>query len=130
MPKGNRMQHRTLSWALPVSLVVITCIAYAPSLTYPFQFDDLANIVKYFDIRNKHFSDLFFSGSRWVSYWLNTLYYTLSHFNPLWYRVGNLISHIIAGILVYSLICRLGALRRDFSWRTIHTIATGASTLR
>lgn len=123
------MQHRIVKWALPASLVGITLLAYAPSLTYPFQFDDLANIVKYFDIRHKSLSSLFFSGSRWVSYWLNTLYYALSRFDPFWYRVGSVLSHTATGMLVYALICRLGALRRDLSWQVVHAMATSATLL-
>lgn len=112
-----------------MSLVGITLLAYAPSLTYPFQFDDLANIVKYFDIRHKSLSSLFFSGSRWVSYWLNTLYYALSRFDPFWYRVGSVASHVTTGILVYALVCRLGTLRRDLSWQVVHGMATIAALL-
>jgi len=123
------MQHRILKWALPASCVVITLLAYAPSLTYPFQFDDLANIVKYFDIRHNSLASLFFSGSRWVSYWLNTLYYSLGRFNPFWYRVGSVASHATTGILVYVLVCRLGALRRDLSWQMVHALATTATLL-
>ena len=55
---------------------------------YNFQFDDLANITKFFDIRHYHFSRLFFSTTRWISYWLNSLHYSWGKFNPFTYRLG------------------------------------------
>lgn len=84
----------------------ITFAVYFPSLNYPFQFDDTPNIVKFYDIRNKGFFDLFISCSRWISYWLNTLYFSFSRFEPWYYRLGNVLFHALTGIGVYHLVIR------------------------
>jgi tetratricopeptide (TPR) repeat protein len=87
-------------------LFSITCAIYFPSLHYPFQFDDTPNIVKFYDIRHKTFWDLFLCCSRWISYWLNTLYFSISRFDPWYYRLGNIVFHGITGIGVYHLVIR------------------------
>ena len=43
----------------PLLLIVITVFFYYDSLQYAFQFDDLANIVKNFQVRSGTFADLF-----------------------------------------------------------------------
>jgi len=73
---------------------IITTLIYWPSLHYDFQFDDIANIQKYFNIRHASLTNLFFSVSRWISYWLNTLHYKIGKFDPFSYRVGNVIIHL------------------------------------
>jgi len=87
----------------PFGLVLITVLCYLPSLHYAFQFDDVANIVKYFDIRHNTFWKLFFTGSRWISYWLNAIHYSIGKFDPFSYRVGNVIIHNLNGLLVFYL---------------------------
>ncbi len=87
-------------------LIGITFSVYLPSLNYPFQFDDLPNILKFYDIRHKGFFDLFLASSRWISYWLNTVYFSFARFEPWYYRLGNTIFHIITGIGVYHLVIR------------------------
>lgn len=88
----------------PLFLAISTAIFYAPSLTYAFQFDDLANIVKFYDIRHKTIGELFFFSQRWISYWLNTRYYALGKFEPFWYRFGNICFHTISGLLIYAVL--------------------------
>lgn len=90
--------HYTL---IPIGLAITTILFYLPSLHYDFQFDDIANITKHFNIRHHTFQELFFSGSRWISYWLNAFYYSISKFNPFPYRIGNLVIHTTNGILVF-----------------------------
>ncbi len=82
-------------------LPALTFLFYYPSLNYSFQFDDLANITKFFDIRHYHFSRLFFSTTRWISYWLNSVHYSWGKFNPFTYRLGNVIIHSLTGVLIY-----------------------------
>ena len=88
----------------PVVLSVITALFYAPSMSYNFQFDDIANITKYFHIRHHTLRELFFSGTRWISGWLNTIHYSIGRFNPFSYRVGNLLIHITSGALVFFIL--------------------------
>ncbi|MFC1870651.1 tetratricopeptide repeat protein [Candidatus Dependentiae bacterium] len=82
-------------------LAFITGLVYYPSLSYDFQFDDIANITKHFDIRHYSFSKLFFSGTRWISYWFNSLHYQYGKFDPFSYRVGNVIIHTSNGLLLF-----------------------------
>lgn len=89
---------------IPILLTCATIITYYPSLHYNFQFDDIANIQKHFFIRYHTFSKLFFSGSRWISYWLNALHYSIGKFDPFSFRMGNLIIHSVNGILIFFFI--------------------------
>lgn len=84
-----------------IVLPLVTLLFYFPSLHYDFQFDDLANITKFYNIRHATFQQLFFSGTRWISYWINTIHYGLGKFDPFTYRLANVISHTITGVLVY-----------------------------
>ena len=87
-------------------LTIITFLFYYPSLHYPFQFDDLANITKKFAIRNDNPIARFFN-SRWIADWLNRMNYELDRFNPFYYRLFNLFIHITAGILLFYLLLTL-----------------------
>lgn len=96
-----------------IALAFITVLVYLPSLYYGFVFDDNPNITKFFGIRYKTFADLFFSGTRWISYWLNTCYYSIAKFDPFIYRAGNLVFHILTGLLVfYTLSLALSNLKK------------------
>jgi tetratricopeptide (TPR) repeat protein len=88
----------------PCFLLFLTGLIYYPSLHYEFQFDDIANIKKHFEIRHYVFSKLFFSGTRWISYWLNSLHYKIGKFDPFSYRLGNVIIHSLNGILVFLIL--------------------------
>lgn len=120
-----------LNLLIPALLAVITELIYLPSLTYPFEFDDIPNILKFYKIRSATFSELFFSGSRWISYWLNTLCYQIAGFNPVIYRQLNVLIHISAGLLLYylfyRLLARFGANNFYHKYRLI--IASLATTL-
>jgi tetratricopeptide (TPR) repeat protein len=90
-----------------IGITIVTAIIYARSLEYPFQFDDIINIAKFYDIRHKVFHDLFFTGPRWISYWLNTLYYPFYQFDPFVFRLGNVVIHIATGVLLFCCIVLL-----------------------
>lgn len=92
---------------IPVILAIITELFYWPSRNYPFEFDDIPNIIKFHEIRFANLTDLFFSGPRWISYWLNTILYKFAGFNPNLYRQLNILLHIIAGLLIFNLIYKL-----------------------
>ncbi|MGE0009202.1 MAG: tetratricopeptide repeat protein [Candidatus Babeliales bacterium] len=111
-------QESVYSWwqisSIPLGLVAATVASYFSSLSYGFQFDDIANIKKMFDIRHDTFAKLFFQRPRWISQWLNTIYYSHVQFNPMLYRIGNVIIHSVGGILVfYLLYTLLSGLRKD-----------------
>jgi len=131
-PSPAPLQSRYTFWhwvVPPVFLSLFTAGWYYPSLYYAFQFDDLANIVKFFDIRHKTFSHLFMTSTRWMSAWLNTVYYKIGKFDPWAYRVGNVIEHCIAGFLLFFvLFLALNRLRKhrffkEHAW-SIATLTT------
>ncbi len=106
-------------------LIGATIATYYSSLFYGFVFDDCPNIVKLFEIRSRKLSDLFFEHSRWVSAWLNTLYYQVDQLKPFIYRLGNLIIHLINGSLVFAIITMLlgGVRKESFFKRYRHPIS-------
>lgn len=89
---------------IPLLLALATIVTYYPSLHYEFQFDDIANITKHFDIRSNSFANLRFSGTRWISYWINSIYYKLSKFEPFIYRCGSVATHLINGLLIFTIL--------------------------
>lgn len=95
-------QYSFLCWfGIPVILVLATVGVYSFSLQYAFQFDDIDNIVKHFKIRTNTFSELFFSGTRWLSYWINAVHYSFGKFDPWSYRLFNVALHCCTGMLVF-----------------------------
>lgn len=120
--------HYTL---IPLGLALITVAFYLPSLHYDFQFDDIANITKHFNIRHHTFNELFFSGSRWISYWLNAWHYSIGKFDPFSYRVGNLIIHTCNGLLVFfiTLLALNGLAAASWFRKNAFLIALLTSTL-
>ena len=107
----------------PSFLALITAVVYYPSLHYAFQFDDIANITKHFNIRHYSLWQLFFSGTRWISYWLNSLHYQVGKFDPFSYRVGNLIIHISNGMLVFFILLIALSARKNNSFFKRHAYA-------
>ena len=91
----------------PIILAISAALSYYSSLNYELQFDDIANINKHFQIRHYTFSKLFFSGSRWISYWLNSLYYTIGKFDPFYFRLGNVTIHTLNGILIFFILLNI-----------------------
>lgn len=104
------MKHRsshpfiTAPWFLPVSVLFITLITYLPTCTYPFQFDDLGNITKNFNIRTFSAWGTMLHYRRWVGEWINSVIYAFDGFSPFYYRLCNIAIHLMAGALVYALI--------------------------
>lgn len=103
-----KKQIESTSWLYniipPAALAFITACVYYPSLNYEFQFDDIANISKHFNIRHNTFSSLWFTGTRWISYWLNAIHYSIGKFDPFSYRVGNVMIHTVNGILIFFVV--------------------------
>ncbi len=98
----------------PLLLIFLTALVYYPSLHYEFQFDDYANIQKHFQIRSHSLWEQFFNGTRWISYWLNSIYYAIDKFNPFYYRLGNVIIHSLNGIFVFFiLLIGLSGLKKE-----------------
>jgi len=102
--KRASVLHPAYYYIPPVIVSIITALVYMPSWHYGFQFDDIVNIQKHFNLRHYTFFDLFFTGSRWISYWLNAIHYSIGKFDPFSYRVGNIIIHVTNGMLVFLVI--------------------------
>jgi protein O-mannosyl-transferase len=105
--KKEPITHNITWWQYiipPCLLTSLTVLFYYPSLHYNFQFDDIANITKHFDIRHNTLKMLFFSGTRWISYWINAIHYSIGAFDPFSYRVGNVAIHTLNGILLFFIL--------------------------
>jgi len=88
----------------PLILVLLAIIAFYKSISYEFQFDDLANIVNNFQVRVGGVWELFFANTRWISQTLNTFYFQFGKFDPFIYRLANITSHILTGVVAYFVI--------------------------
>ena len=112
----------------PLFLITASITTYYSSLHYAFQFDDVANITKHFNIRHYSLSQLFFSGTRWISYWLNAVHYHIGKFDPFSYRVGNVLIHTTSGILIFFILyIALSRLRKP-SFFSTHAITLSILT--
>ncbi len=115
----------------PSVLTILTAAFYYPSLNYPFQFDDLANITKKFAIRFQNPFGNWLHHSRWMGDWLNTLNYKIGRFDPFYYRLFNLILHISAGIFLFYLILQLCHFlkKESFLYKNARLISFATSAL-
>jgi len=91
----------------PLLLGFVTFLFYYPSLNYPFQFDDIANITKRFAIRFDLPFYRWISSTRWLGETLNILNFRIGRFDPFYYRLFNIIIHIATGIVIFFLIKKL-----------------------
>lgn len=99
------IKNKFLRYIVPPSLLAfLTTLFYWPSLTYPFQFDDIANISKKYAIRFDNPLNRWLTNGRWFGDWLNSLNYQIGRFDPFSYRAINLTIHILAGITVFYLL--------------------------
>ena len=94
-----------LQWVIaPLILAITGFLFYRSSLHYAFQFDDIANITKFYNIRHATFQSLFFGHSRWVSSWLNAANYRMGAadpFAPYYFRLTNIGIHIITSLMIF-----------------------------
>lgn len=87
-------------------LALITLLVYWRSLYYPFQFDDLPNIVNYLNLKSTTLNSLFFTHSRWFCTALNRFLYQHYQSDPFICRAINLAIHLTSGLLVFALISK------------------------
>ncbi len=126
--KVTASNQKIPTWFLiisPIILAILVALFYLPSLHYPFQFDSVANIAQQFSIRHSNFWDHFLKNTRWISYWLNTVYYSLGQFDPTWYHIGNFIIHTLNGILVFFIVLLglTGLKKKSFFSTHTHSLA-------
>ncbi|QQR48671.1 tetratricopeptide repeat protein [bacterium] len=113
----------------PAVLSILTLIIYAPSLSYPFQFDDIANITKKFAIRFDNPLGRWWTNSRWFGDWLNTLNFQIGRFDPFSYRLFNVLIHVATGVFVFFLVLSLSRKIKGFLHDNALLIATTTSAL-
>lgn len=126
------IQNRYLRMLLPPSLLaILTALIYYPSLSYPFQFDDIANISKRYNIRFDNPLSRWWSSSRWFGDWLNSINYQIGGFEPFYYRMFNVIIHILAGLCVFYLVLSLCKFleKKPFFSQNAHLLAFVSSGL-
>lgn len=88
----------------PLALAALTFFVYYQSVDYAFQFDDIANILKFFNIRTETFSALVFKHARWIGTWFNAVNYRMGQgdpFAPHYYRLFNICFHILTSLVVF-----------------------------
>ena len=112
----------------PSILAVLTALLYAPTLNYPFQFDDVAHITKKFAIRFDSPITRIWSNSRWLGDWLNSINYQIGEFNPFYYRFFNVITHIVTGVILYFLILNLCSLLNKTSFISKNSLLIASTT--
>lgn len=110
------------------TLAALTVLVYAPSVNYAFQFDDVPNILKNFNLRQYTFFDLFFSGSRWFISWINSVQYALGKFDPYWYRLFNIAVHTLNGLLIFFILQNVLKNLRRQSFFSLHSFEIAFTT--
>lgn len=117
-------------WIIPPFIISgLAALFYYPSLHYSFQFDDVANIQKFYNIRHGTFKTLFLQGPRWISYWLNAFNYSIGKFDPFIYRLFNVSFHLSTSILIfYSVFRALSRLKKQESFFSRHALAIAYTT--
>ncbi|MBM3886768.1 hypothetical protein FJ364_02450, partial [Candidatus Dependentiae bacterium] len=112
------------SW-LPLFVIeALTALFYFPSLWYPFQFDDVAHVTKHFAIRHDNPLMRWWYNRRWLGDCINRVNFRIGEFNPVAYRVTNVLIHMATGVLVYYLVLMMcSSLERSFVHRYRHFIA-------
>jgi tetratricopeptide (TPR) repeat protein len=134
-PTAEPTGSSSVSWLeysiCAIILAAAAIISYLPSLHYSFQFDDIANIQKFFSIRHIRFWDICFSNPRWISYWLNALNYCLGKFDPFTYRLCNLLFHTTTGLLTFCfwILALSRVSKNSFFYKQRLTIAFTAALL-
>lgn len=132
MALSNVIQQKS-SWAQmlipPALLSILTALVYYPSLWYPFQFDDIANIEKKFAIRFDNPLSRWWTNSRWFGDWLNTLNFQVGRFDPFSYRLVNVSIHILTGLFVFLLIFNLCKMLKKKPFIVDHALLIASTTM-
>lgn len=113
-------KKHSIAWWIALAFVtaILTTIIYWATLNYPFQFDDLSNISRNFNLRNTAWSWHMLSRSRWLIELVNRLNFALSQNNPWGYRLFNLLVHLSNGGLIGLLWWRILKQQSDKLWLT------------
>lgn len=86
-----------------ILIVFLTFLIYSNTFYSPFIFDDMPNVVDNQKIRDlSNFLDV--SGTRYIGFLSFALNYYFGGLNPVGYHLGNIIIHIINGVLLYILV--------------------------
>jgi len=104
MLKKDYLKNFSYFFFIPTLIIIITFISYKDSIKGPFVFDDEPNIVKFINIKNIKFKDIFLKQKRWLISFLNILYFRYFQYNTLYYKLGNIIIHTLSAIIIFTLL--------------------------
>ena len=124
------MRRRGLALAV---VSAAAALAYAPSFSVPFQFDDYARLGQNWALQHGHLVDalLWLGFPRVVPALTLVLNYQLGAFDPLGYHLLNFAVHLLATAGVFELaltLCHAPRLRERWSDRAL-TVATAAAVV-
>lgn len=105
LPKTDFLNQHFLTKPLPVFLLImfLATLIYSNSLSVPFLYDDIQNIVE--NPRIKRLTNLLdLSGTRYVGFLSFALNYYFGKLNLFGYHLVNLTIHILNAFLVYVLV--------------------------
>lgn len=110
-----RQRTTTWIWLGLLASIALTFVAYSPGLNGPFVFDDYTNIVENDALRIEKLSRAELHGAlmsgtagplkRPVTMVTFAVNYALTGINPFWFKLTNIVIHLLNGILVF-LFCR------------------------
>ena len=133
--RGERVPDRGVRRrGLALALVsAAAALAYAPSFSVPFQFDDYARLGQNWALQHGHWVDalLWLGFPRVVPALTLVLNYQLGAFDPLGYHLLNFAVHLLASAGVFELaliLCHAPRLRERCSDRAL-TVATAAAVV-
>jgi protein O-mannosyl-transferase len=117
-------------YILPPSILsLLTALFYWPSLKYPFQFDDVANITKNFSVRSdQSFAGCWKTTGRWIGEYITRLNFKVSRFDPYIFRITNLAIHILTGVVLFFLILELCRFTKIKSFLHKHAVMIATLT--
>lgn len=106
------MKNNLTFWhkILPPSILsLITILFYAPTLKFPFIYDDMPTITENIHVIRGSFLNkgTIFGISRWISRLLHSFLYKVWGENPTPFRIFNLFMHISIGIMIFILVLKL-----------------------
>ena len=112
-----------------LAIIAITTVIYGFIIKAPFQFDDIANITKNFNIRHTDAWGSIMRQTRWFGELTNKLNFQIGAFEPLYYRLFNLLSHMLAGLSGFGLLYLLCSWSKNTTSAFIRTNAFSLSAI-
>ncbi|MBF0495764.1 MAG: tetratricopeptide repeat protein [Deltaproteobacteria bacterium] len=108
LPPRIRTLTSRFSIFFPYTLItLLAAIAYAPSFSVPFIFDDITNICDKALIYNPgSLKDFFFYSNRPVADLVSWFNYQTAYLNVRWYHITNLAIYLITGFILFHILVK------------------------